>query len=135
LLAICHSKPLQTEFLFIALRRDRPSAKAQNVGWSDLAGKTFLARCDTGRPTTGKLIYTVKGASVVFEIAQSPTPNYAIAAFFSPNTADYPPLPLHCLLESVRRLQAGLQSFLSMRRIEASVAYLRTSASREPDQY
>jgi len=40
----CHSKPLWTEALVVALRERHPLAGAQSVRWSELAGENFVAR-------------------------------------------------------------------------------------------
>ena len=46
----CHSKPLWTEILLIALRERHPLAEAESVRWSELADETFLARCGGAGP-------------------------------------------------------------------------------------
>ena len=40
----CHSKPLWTEALLVALWERHPLTVAQSVRWSELSGETFLAR-------------------------------------------------------------------------------------------
>lgn len=40
----CHSKPLWTEALVVALRERHPLAGVQSVRWSELAGENFVAR-------------------------------------------------------------------------------------------
>ncbi len=46
----CHSKPLWTEALFLALPERHPLAGAESVMWSELAGEDFVARCGGGGP-------------------------------------------------------------------------------------
>jgi DNA-binding transcriptional LysR family regulator len=40
----CHSKPLWTEALLVALREGHPLTEAEGVRWHELAGEPFLAR-------------------------------------------------------------------------------------------
>jgi DNA-binding transcriptional LysR family regulator len=46
----CHSKPLWTEALFLALPERHPLAEAESVKWSELADEDFVARCGGGGP-------------------------------------------------------------------------------------
>jgi DNA-binding transcriptional LysR family regulator len=46
----CHSKPLWTEALFVALREGHPLAEAQGVTWPELADEPFLARSNGPGP-------------------------------------------------------------------------------------
>jgi DNA-binding transcriptional LysR family regulator len=46
----CHSKPLWTEALFVALPERHPLAEAESVRWSELADENFVARCGGGGP-------------------------------------------------------------------------------------
>lgn len=46
----CHSKPLWTEALLIALQEGRPLAAAEGVRWPELAGESFLARSGGAGP-------------------------------------------------------------------------------------
>jgi DNA-binding transcriptional LysR family regulator len=46
----CHSKPLWTELLIIALPERHPLAGAEHVMWSELAGENFLTRTGGGGP-------------------------------------------------------------------------------------
>ena len=46
----CHSKPLWTEALLVALREGHPLAGAEGVRWPELAGEPFLARSGGAGP-------------------------------------------------------------------------------------
>jgi DNA-binding transcriptional LysR family regulator len=46
----CHSKPLWTEALFVALREGHPLTEAKGVRWPQLAGEPFLARSGGAGP-------------------------------------------------------------------------------------
>jgi DNA-binding transcriptional LysR family regulator len=46
----CHSKPLWTEALVVALRYGHPLTGAENVRWSELAGENFVARSGGAGP-------------------------------------------------------------------------------------
>lgn len=46
----CHSKPLWTEALLVALRVGHPLAAAEGVRWPELAGEPFLARSGGAGP-------------------------------------------------------------------------------------
>ena len=46
----CHSKPLWTEALLVALWERHPLTVAQSVRWSELSGETFLARSGGAGP-------------------------------------------------------------------------------------
>ncbi len=46
----CHSKPLWTEALLVALREGHPLAGAEGVRWPELAGDRFLARSGGAGP-------------------------------------------------------------------------------------
>lgn len=46
----CHSKPLWTEILLVALPERHPLAEAESVTWSELASENFLARSGGAGP-------------------------------------------------------------------------------------
>jgi DNA-binding transcriptional LysR family regulator len=46
----CHSKPLWTEALLVALREGHPLTEAEGVRWPELAGEPFLARSSGAGP-------------------------------------------------------------------------------------
>ena len=49
-LADCHTKPLWTEVLVLAIKATHPLAKADGVRWTDLTEETFLVRYDGSGP-------------------------------------------------------------------------------------